>query len=100
MTDKRNNPSNYALVVLSEGAEWEGYQRQEYGEADAFGHRKKANVGEALSDEIKKAHRRGNHRQRSDLRPAQRQPGLRRQAGRHHLRRHGDRLHRRQASTA
>ena len=25
MTDKRNNPSNYALVVLSEGAEWEGY---------------------------------------------------------------------------
>ncbi|MCX6625428.1 MAG: 6-phosphofructokinase, partial [Acidobacteria bacterium] len=26
----------------------------EYGEADAFGHRKKANVGEDLSDEIKK----------------------------------------------
>ena len=23
--DKRANPSNYALVVLSEGAEWEGY---------------------------------------------------------------------------
>ena len=22
MTDKRNNPSNYALVVMSEGAEW------------------------------------------------------------------------------
>ena len=28
---------------------------REYGEADAFGHRKKANVGEDLSDEIKKA---------------------------------------------
>ncbi len=55
LTDKRNNPSNYALVILSEGAQWEGYEVREYGEADAFGHRKKANVGEDLSDEIKKA---------------------------------------------
>src|SRR5579883_561645 len=54
MTDKRYNPSNYALVILSEGAEWEGYQVKEYGEADAFGHRKKENVAEALSDEIKR----------------------------------------------
>ncbi len=54
ITDKRNNPSNYSMVVLSEGAEWEGYNVREYGEADAFGHRKKANVGEDLSDEIKK----------------------------------------------
>jgi 6-phosphofructokinase 1 len=53
LTDKRNNPSNYALVVLSEGAQWEGYQIREYGEADAFGHRKKASVGDDLSDEIK-----------------------------------------------
>jgi len=54
MTDKKNSPSNYCLVILSEGAEWEGYQVHEYGEADAYGHRKKENVGEALSDEIKK----------------------------------------------
>jgi len=54
MTDKKNNPSNYCLLVISEGAEWEGYITQEYGEADAFGHRKKMNVAEALSDEIKK----------------------------------------------
>ena len=53
MTDKQHNPSNYCLVILSEGAEWEGYQVREYGEADAFGHRKKENVAEALSDEIK-----------------------------------------------
>jgi 6-phosphofructokinase 1 len=53
--DKKANPSNYSLVVLSEGAQWEGYEMREYGEADAFGHRKKANVGEDLSDEIKKA---------------------------------------------
>ena len=38
MTDKKLNPSNYALVIVSEGAEWEGYQVREYGEADAFGH--------------------------------------------------------------
>jgi 6-phosphofructokinase 1 len=53
LTDKRNNPSNYALVVLSEGAEWEGYTIREYGVADAFGHRKKSNVAEDFSDEIK-----------------------------------------------
>ena len=54
VTDKRNNPSNYTLVVLSEGAEWEGYRVQEYGEADAYGHRKKASVAEALSAEVKR----------------------------------------------
>ena len=55
MQDKKENPSNYSIVVLSEGAEWEGYQVREYGDADAFGHRKKASVGDDLSDEIKKA---------------------------------------------
>jgi ATP-dependent phosphofructokinase / diphosphate-dependent phosphofructokinase len=54
LEDKRENPSNYALVLLSEGAQWEGYQLRETGEADAFGHKKKANVAEDLSDEIKK----------------------------------------------
>ncbi len=55
MNDKRNNPSNYSLVILSEGAEWQGYAVREYGEADAFGHRKKMSVAEDLSDEIKRA---------------------------------------------
>jgi ATP-dependent phosphofructokinase / diphosphate-dependent phosphofructokinase len=53
--DKRTNPSNYSLVVLSEGAQWEGYTVMEYGEPDAYGHRKKASVGEALAEEIRKA---------------------------------------------
>ncbi len=52
--DKKDNPSNYSIVVLSEGAEWEGYHLREYGEADAFGHRKKANVAEDLGDEIRR----------------------------------------------
>ena len=55
MADKRNNPSNYALVILSEGAEWEGYTVREYGEPDAYGHRKKMSVAEDLSAEIKAA---------------------------------------------
>ncbi len=52
MTDKRNNPSNYCLVILSEGAAWKGYQVKEYGEPDAFGHRKKFSIAEAFSDEV------------------------------------------------
>jgi 6-phosphofructokinase 1 len=53
VNDKKHNPSNYAMVLLSEGAEWEGYEVKEYGDPDAFGHRKKTNVGEALSDQVK-----------------------------------------------
>ena len=55
LADKRNNPSNYSIVVLSEGAEWEGYTVKEYGEPDAFGHRRKMSVAEDLSTEIKAA---------------------------------------------
>lgn len=51
--EKRENPSNYSLVVLSEGAEWEGYEVREFGEADAFGHRKKMSVAEDFSDKVK-----------------------------------------------
>jgi ATP-dependent phosphofructokinase / diphosphate-dependent phosphofructokinase len=54
MEEKGKNPSNYALVVMSEGASWDGYQVQEYGEPDAYGHRKKASVGESLAEEIKR----------------------------------------------
>lgn len=53
VTDKQNNPSNYSLCILSEGAEWQGYTVKEYGEPDAFGHRKKMSVAEDLSSEIK-----------------------------------------------
>jgi ATP-dependent phosphofructokinase / diphosphate-dependent phosphofructokinase len=65
MEEKRANPSNYALVVLSEGAEWEGYQVREYGEPDAYGHRKKASVAETLADQIKE--RTGEETMASDL---------------------------------
>lgn len=54
LSDKRSNPSNYCLVVLSEGAQWTGYALREYGAADGFGHRKKASVGEDFGEEIQK----------------------------------------------
>jgi ATP-dependent phosphofructokinase / diphosphate-dependent phosphofructokinase len=63
--EKHANPSNYALILLSEGAQWEGYQVREYGEADAYGHRKKASVADSLADEIKR--RTGEETMTSDL---------------------------------
>jgi 6-phosphofructokinase len=52
--DRVANPSRYAVVVTAEGAIWRGAQMQDIGEADMFGHRHKANVGEALAAELKK----------------------------------------------
>ncbi len=51
--DKAANPSSYALIIVSEGAVWTGGQVKEYGDADAFGHRKKVDIGLALADEIR-----------------------------------------------
>jgi len=50
--DRRLNPSAYAFVIASEGAIWQGGELREVGEADAYGHRHKADVGEALADEL------------------------------------------------
>jgi 6-phosphofructokinase 1 len=52
--DHRNNPSRYAVVITAEGAIWQGAQMVDVGETDAFGHRHKANVGEALAGELKR----------------------------------------------
>ena len=54
--DKRQNPSHYAMVLLSEGAAWTGYQVREYGEPDGYGHRKKLSIAEAFAHEIEKRH--------------------------------------------
>jgi len=40
------------MVLCSEGAIWKGGKLVEVGEPDAYGHRHKQNVGEALADEI------------------------------------------------
>jgi 6-phosphofructokinase 1 len=52
--DRRLNPSGYALVIASEGAVWRGGTVVEVGEADMYGHRHKANVGESIAEEIRR----------------------------------------------
>ncbi len=51
--DHKANPSHYAFVITAEGAIWKGAQMADVGTADAFGHRHKANVGEALAYELR-----------------------------------------------
>src|SRR6185369_13797334 len=55
--DHRLSPSRYAIVIAAEGAVWTGANLDEVGEPDAFGHRHKANIGEALATEL--THRTG-----------------------------------------
>ena len=50
--DYERNEHNYALVICSEGAIWEGGEVKRIGPADSYGHRKKASVGEMLGDAI------------------------------------------------
>ena len=51
--DHRTNPSRYAFVITAEGAIWRGASMVDVGDADAFGHRRKANVGESLAAELR-----------------------------------------------
>jgi 6-phosphofructokinase 1 len=51
MGDKKNNPSNYAIMTISEGAAMIGGKITEYGQADAYGHKNwvaSAVTGDAL----------------------------------------------------
>ncbi len=51
--DKKVNPSNYAMVTISEGAHMIGGRVVEYGEADAYGHRKLGGIGEITGEALK-----------------------------------------------
>jgi 6-phosphofructokinase len=53
MQDKRRNPSNYAIMTVSEGAIMEGGDIIETGEADAYGHRKLGGIGQIISEYVK-----------------------------------------------
>ncbi|HLY35223.1 MAG TPA: 6-phosphofructokinase [Candidatus Limnocylindria bacterium] len=52
--DRRANPSSYAFVIASEGAIWSGGTLAEQGEADAYGHRRKMDVGAVLAEELRR----------------------------------------------
>lgn len=59
MADKAANPSNYAIVVVSEGASMAGGDVIESGEADAYGHRRLGGIGEALGEALKRRTKQG-----------------------------------------
>jgi 6-phosphofructokinase 1 len=54
MDDKKNNPSNYAIMTISEGSTMMGGKIIEYGQADAFGHKKLGGIGAITGDALKK----------------------------------------------
>ncbi|HAR95777.1 MAG TPA: phosphofructokinase [Deltaproteobacteria bacterium] len=52
--DRAKNPSNYAIMTISEGAFIKGGTTLETGEADAYGHRKLGGIGTFVAEEIKR----------------------------------------------
>lgn len=54
LKDKKNNPSNYAIMTISEGATMIGGKIIEYGQADAYGHKKLGGIGAITGDAIKR----------------------------------------------
>ncbi len=53
LEDKRENPSNYAMVTVSEGATLAGGDLVLSGEEDAYGHRKLGGIGELTAALLK-----------------------------------------------
>jgi len=54
MADKARNPSNYAMVTVSEGAVVRGGEMSLSGDADAFGHRKLGGIGAEVGELLKR----------------------------------------------
>jgi 6-phosphofructokinase 1 len=52
--DRERNPSDYAIMTVSEGAHLKGGTVFETGEADAYGHKKLGGMGAIVAEEIKK----------------------------------------------
>jgi 6-phosphofructokinase 1 len=52
--DKKNNPSHYTMVTISEGAQMIGGKIVEYGQADAYGHKKLGGIGQITGEALKK----------------------------------------------
>jgi 6-phosphofructokinase 1 len=54
VADRKANPSSYATVVVSEGASMLGGQIVEYGQEDAYGHKKLGGIGQIVGEALKK----------------------------------------------
>ncbi len=54
MRDKKANPSNYAMVTISEGAHMVGGKIIQYGEQDSYGHQKLGGIGMITGEALQK----------------------------------------------
>ena len=54
LEDREHNPSHYATLAISEGATMIGGQVVEYGQEDAYGHRKLGGIGQITGEAIRK----------------------------------------------
>lgn len=54
VNDRKENPSNYAIMTISEGARPIGGEMSFKGEADAYGHKKLGGIGQYIGSEIEK----------------------------------------------
>ena len=54
MEDKQSNPSNYAMLTISEGARMVSGEILQSGDADAYGHRKLGGIGMQTGEVLKK----------------------------------------------
>jgi 6-phosphofructokinase 1 len=53
MQDKAQNPSNYAIITISDGSTMFGVKIIEHGPADAYGHRKLGGIGLVAGNALK-----------------------------------------------
>jgi 6-phosphofructokinase len=68
VADRRKNPSRYSIVLVSEGAMFEGGEMIFQGEtADAYGHKKLGGIGEIVADRVKELSPRFNNGKKIDV---------------------------------
>lgn len=68
VADRRKNPSRYSIVLVSEGAMFEGGEMMfEGSEADAFGHRKLGGIGELVAERVKELSGKFNNGKKIDV---------------------------------
>ncbi len=68
VNDRYSNPSNYSVVLVSEGAMFEGGERIfENEETDAFGHKKLGGIGDLISIKLKELSPRFNNNNRINV---------------------------------
>src|ERR1700680_1941807 len=68
VADRRKNPSRYSIVLVSEGAMFEGGEMVFEGEAtDAYGHKKLGGIGEIVGEKIKDVSAKFNNGKKIDV---------------------------------